>query len=207
MDNVNIIYYAKIMGAVLLPLIGIAIVLFALLAFVLPFGLSLKDTTQKIKGFGLDLQVSVLALFVLIGLTLSLTGIYLITQDYESKIEELTDYKVKLQNAEHAFKQALAQARQVDVQALITLNDAGAEGSPDPQKLRCKLFIFGDAQPRDLRVEKGIQKGEYSVWIDNMNAGTIIRRLVCEDPDENRKWTLEKFNPLNPEYSLARSQS
>jgi hypothetical protein len=192
---------AKVIGAILLPLIGIVVVLFSLVAFVAPFGTNLKDKTQRIKGFGLDLEVSVLTLFVLIGLTLSLSGIYLITRDYEAKLNELSEYRVKLARAEEDFSRALAQARQFDVTALLKLEDDG--NHPDPADLRCGLRLFiGPTRP--LTVEAGIKAGQYSVTIHSITQETVIRALECQHTKTKRQWILEQFNPLSPEYSLPK---
>lgn len=192
---------AKIIGAILLPLIGIAVVLFSLTAFVRPFGVSLRDTRQKIKGFGLDLEVSVLTLFVLIGVTLSLSGIYLVTRDYEAKLGELADYRIRLARAEEDFSRALAQARQIDVTALVTLDDDG--NHPAPSELRCELQLFGSPRGRPLSVESGIKPGQYAITIHSITSENVIRALDCQHAQTNRTWTLEKFNPLAPEYRLS----
>ena len=67
-----------------MPGIGCIIILVCLLSFFSSFGDKFKDKTQKIKGFGIDLEVSVLSLFILVGVALSFAGIYLNVMNYES---------------------------------------------------------------------------------------------------------------------------
>lgn len=57
-----------------LPLLGMGIVVFCVLSFFFPYGEKLKGKIQKIKGFGVDLEVSVLTLFIIIGVILSFSG-------------------------------------------------------------------------------------------------------------------------------------
>lgn len=191
-----------LVGAVILPLIGIAMVVFALITFVSPRGAKLRESRQKIKGFGLDVEVSVLTLFVLIGLTFSLAGIYLIVRDYEKKVAELGETRLELARAERDFSRALAQAKQIDVTALITLQEPGGT-PPLPDDLRCRLHVFAGVT-RQLRVDPGVKPLQYYVNIDNISPSEVIRALECQHPSSNRRWALENFNPLQPEYQLRK---
>ena len=200
--NLEPLAIAMLVGAVVLPLIGILMVLFALGVFVSPRGARLRETTQKIKGFGLDVEVSVLTLFVLIGLTFSLAGIYLIVRDYEKKVSEVGTLRLELARAERDFSRALAQAKQIDVTALVTLQEPGG-APPLPDDLRCRLHVFAGST-RQLRVDPGVKPLQYYVNIDNISPAEVIRALECLHPGSNRRWALENFNPLQPEYQLRK---
>lgn len=106
LNGVTALDVARAIGAVLLPLVGILVVVFALLSFLRPNAVTLQGKTQKIKGFGLDLEISVLTLFVLIGMTFSLIGAYLVVQDYEGKIRETAELRQQLARATDAFETA-----------------------------------------------------------------------------------------------------
>ena len=56
----------------LLFIIGMVIVAFWVLSFFLPYGKKIKGKTQKIKAFGIDLEVSILTLLLLVGLPTAL---------------------------------------------------------------------------------------------------------------------------------------
>jgi hypothetical protein len=191
---------ARLIAVVLLPLVGIGLVLFTLAAFITGIGVRLRDQKQEISGFGLDLKVSVLTLFVLTGVTFSLIGTYLIVQDYEAKIGEAADLRLQLTRATDAFEIALRQARQVDVTALISLQDIG-DAVPNPETLACQLHLF-NAPPRRVRVSPGVERGQYYITLDNLSAGQLLQVLECRDAD--RRWTLGRFNPLEPEYVLRK---
>jgi hypothetical protein len=199
----RLIETATFIGAVLLPLIGICVVLFSIFAFVRPSN-SLKDKTQRIRGFGLDLEVSVLTLFILIGLTFSMAGIYLVTREYEKKIEDLAGAKDDLKRAEIDFAHALRQARQIDVTAYVTLDGSNDQGVPRPEQLECNLFLFGSQSPRRLSVGPGIQERQYQILIENLSQAVPIRLLTCQDTLTRRAWKLDQFNPLEPEYRLQK---
>jgi len=191
---------ARMIGAVLLPLVGVAVVLFTLVMFLRPNSANLHGKTQKLKGFGLDLEISVLTLFVLIGMTFSLVGTYLVVQDYETKVRETGELRQALTRASEAFDVALRKARQVDVTALIDLQDVG-DRVPDPNDLTCEVHLF-NAPPRKLPVARGVDRGQYYVTLDNLSAGLLLLKLECRDSD--RRWTIARFNPLEPQYLLRK---
>jgi hypothetical protein len=192
--------FARVIGAVLLPLVGVAVVGFALWSFLRPNSANLQGKVQKIKGFGLELEISVLTLFVLIGMTFSLVGTYLVVQDYETKVRETAELKQELARSNEAFDTALRKARQVDVTALIALQDVG-DRVPLPEDLVCEVHVF-DAKPRRLPVARGVERGQYYVTLDNLSAGQLLQMLECRD--SGRRWTIARFNPLEPEYRLRK---
>src|SRR4051812_22761254 len=103
---------APVFGGILLPLIGICVGVVSVFAFTRPSS-PLKEKTQRIKGFGLDLEVSVLTLIVLIGLTFSLAGIYLVTRDYDTTVKALSGAREDLKRARENFDYAIDQAKKI----------------------------------------------------------------------------------------------
>ena len=200
LSGITAIDVARVIGAVLLPLVGVAVVLFALLSFLRPTATNLQEKVQKIKGFGLELEISVLTLFVLIGMAFSLVGTYLVVQDYETKVRETAELKQELTGTKEAFETALRRSRQVDVTALIALDNLG-DSVPSPQDLTCEVHVF-NSQPRKLPVTRGIERGQYYVTLDNLSAGVLLQMLECRDV--KRRWTITRFNPLEPEYRLRK---
>lgn len=84
--------------------------------------------------------------------------------------------------------------------ALIALQDVG-DRIPNPENLVCQVHVF-NAQPRNLPVARGIERGQYYVTLDNLSAGQLLQMLECRDAD--RRWTIARFNPLEPEYRLRK---
>ena len=96
--------------SIVLPIIGIVIVLFCLGSFIFPYGEKFKSTNQVFKGYGLDLEISLLTVFVLLGVALSLTkvGIFLYTsaRDVSTLAADNNRLLVELKNAKDAADRA-----------------------------------------------------------------------------------------------------
>jgi hypothetical protein len=188
---------------VVLPAVGI--LLLVLIVAALPFNISTayKDKVQHIKAFGVDLDISVLTLLVLVALTLSLTGAFFLSRDYEQRLAALSELPAKLSALDTAHRVELARAKQVDVIALITLDGLDVDHAPEPKELSCTLRLHGGAGTKELEVSEGVLKAQYSVLLENLTAEERIRTLQCKTKD-GRAWFIDKFNPLEPEYELKR---
>ncbi len=55
---------------IILPCAGIVVILFCIGAYFFKYGINLKDNIQEFKMFGADLRISIVTVFVLIGLIL-----------------------------------------------------------------------------------------------------------------------------------------
>jgi len=202
MSGLDPLYAAKTIAAILLPLIGILVVLFCLLALMLPFGAKIKDKTQRFKGFGVDVELSVLALFVMTGLVLSLTGIYLVTRDYETKLQELAQYKTRLERAEVDFKNAIERSQRFDVRVLLDLEGVSDADAPTPDQLICQVQKSRD-KLTTVEVEPGYKPNQYAANLPNVSSDTRFIQMVCKD-NTRRGWIVENFAPLEPELMLRR---
>lgn len=175
-------------------------VAFSLLAFFLPYGTALKDHTQRVKAFGVDLEVSAIMLFVLVGLTLSLTGIYLRSRNYEERIQgkdsEVSTLASKVEN----LQEELRRAKRLDVSALITLENA--EDGILPEQLKCNLLLFGGVERKLPAVRGGVTKGQYRLEIQSITQNEVIQALQCTESSKGRRWALDRIDPLSPEYKL-----
>lgn len=89
---------ALAIAAFVLPVLGILVVVVSLIALAFPFGNRFREKTQKFKGFGIDLEMSVLPLALLLGVVLCFAGIYIASESYESRLAELAEYPSRLEN-------------------------------------------------------------------------------------------------------------
>src|ERR1051325_8809456 len=76
---------------VVLPIIGLLIILFCLGAYFFRYGTRLKESVQEIKMFGADLRISILTVFILVGLILTFAGTYFTIVDTNSKLAKMLE--------------------------------------------------------------------------------------------------------------------
>ena len=188
-----------------LPVFGLAILVFSLAAMVFPFGhnLTTRPPSQVIKGFGIDLQVSILTLLLIIGSLLTLSAVFFLNRQYDSTVQQLIESKARLASAETAFSKALDAARRIDIRALITLSGVVPESMPLLENVECQYFVFGSNTPARVSVEPGIRSNQFTILLTDVAPSTQIDRLLCRDRQRQRSWALEHFMPLQPALVLG----
>ena len=189
-----------VMSNYVLPILGVALVVFCVFSFVLPYGekFQLREKTQKFKGFGVDFEVSVIALFFGVGVLLSLTGLYLHVRDYQRELESVRAEKA-------AAEKALAQAQKIQVSALVTLDGADLPGGPEGLRLddlECRVLTNAYDQPRQADLSRGYGTGQYKILLRDLSPEIFVRRLEVVHTPTRKKWVQENFSPLEPSYHL-----
>src|SRR5882672_12191966 len=89
---------------------GIVLLVLCILVLVTPLGERFSSATQKIQGFGLNLEVSVLTLLVLIGIGLMTSGIWMQLQDVSTRLKQLEIDKTKAEEKARRAEETLANA-------------------------------------------------------------------------------------------------
>lgn len=179
----------------ILPLLGVAILLFCFGSFVLPYGERFKGKIQKVKAFGMDLEVSVITFFVIVGVILAFTGVYFHIQDYETRL-------VRAQKDRDTAKEALVLAQTMEIKAVITLENVDEDNMPQLKNLKCKFFLYGHETPAMVDVIKGYRSHQFRIILKDLYPKAHIARLVLEDLSNGKRWCKENFMPLEPIYVL-----
>src|SRR6266849_1649073 len=89
---------------------GIGLLVLCILVLVSPLRERFSSATQKIQGFGLNLEVSVLTLLVLISVGLMTSGIWIQLQDVSSKLKQLEIDKTTAEDKAKRAEENLANA-------------------------------------------------------------------------------------------------
>lgn len=183
--------------------LGIMVVLFCLSSYIFPFGERFKDKTQKIKGFGVDLEVSVITLFILIGFVLTFSGIFLQLKDYDRQLQELERTRTERDAKIDFMQRQLTQLQKMEVHALVTLEGVDRRHLPKLQDLDCSYTFPGGelAKPESAPVSLGVGES-FQITLKDISRGTLIRHLVVEDRATSRRWAIDNFEPLMPTLSL-----
>jgi hypothetical protein len=189
---------SSVISGIILPTFGVGIVLFCLLSFVFPYGERFKDKVQKIKALGVDLEVSVLALFILVGVVMAFVGVYLRVSDYEGRLQLAA-------NDANAMRKALEQAHHLHFKPLVALEGVDANHMPKLSDVRVEYRAFGDDRPLTGTAGPGFSPDHFQITLDDVTPATVILALTLEDQATGQRWRrIESILPLQPDYTLKR---
>ena len=200
---------------IFISLLGIGIIIFCILSFFFPYGEKFKGKIQKIKGLGIDLEISIFTLFIIIGVILLLLGVYLQVNDYEkqlisakqSEAAAKNDYEKQLISAkqsEAAAKFALAQSYKIEMRMVVSLEGISENDIPKIEDVKCVYFLPGSDEPKVTEVSIGFRRGTFKIILKDITSSTHILRLVFKDNATNRKWEKMNFMPLEPVFTLGK---
>jgi hypothetical protein len=185
----------SIIVSYILPTLGILILLVCIGAFIFPYGERLRGKIQKIKAFGLDLEISVITFFVLVGVVFCTAGVYLRMKNYETTLAEVSIERDKA-------REALTLSKKFELTAVINLENLDENNIPKLDDLRCSYCLYGDMSPRNIDVVKGYRSNQFKIIFKDISSKSQIAQLTLEEISTGRKWIKENFMPLEPSYTL-----
>ncbi len=185
----------SILISYILPIFGLLMLLFCILSYFFPYGERFRGKIQKIKAFGMNFEVSILALFILIGLAFSCFGIYLFVNNYETQIN---GYEAKISKIEAK----IAEAEKRDLVLLISLEGTNEENEPNFTDLQCYYSCPGLDQEVRADMSKGYIPDQYKIHLKDIKRTTFIVNLTIEDAANGKKWIKNNFAPFEPYYIL-----
>lgn len=190
---------------IILPIVGIGIIVFCVLSFFLPYGANFRGKVQKIKGFGVDLEVSVVALFIIVGVGMSFAGIYLEIKNFEERLALADQTRTAARTQRDLAMEALRNAKQFHINAFVTLAETTAASMPKLEDVEGSYHPWGE-DPIKAVVTKGLESNQFRIILEDVTRETVIRGIVIEDRATGRKWKSKKnesFSPLEPSYALT----
>lgn len=196
---------------VILPAIGLVIILFCLGAYFFKYGSNLKDNVQEFRMFGADLKISIITVFVLVGLILIFAGTYFNAVDTNSKLTKLlteekdksADYQaqlLKLQGEANTLK--LAQNKTLK----YFLDLDGVNELPNPKNLKVIYKLWGDEDRENVLNCSPVTQNDRQrllITISDLKPESFITSLVVEDVTTKHKWRVSSFYPLSPSLKLS----
>ena len=185
---------------VVIPLVGVVLILFCLLSYLFPFGERLRGKTQKVNGpFGIDLEVSPVALFFIVGGALCLSGAYLHYHDAEKRLIEKEQEFVELRKD---YEGKLA-SKQLDLETFLKLQGAETH-PPDLKNVVSRYKKNGPESPVEGSVTPGPQPGSVTITLRGVTPETSLRFVELEEKTApHRKWIYQgAYWPLQPTLDL-----
>ena len=196
---------------VILPAIGLVIILFCLGAYFFKYGSNLKDNVQEFRMFGADLKISIITVFVLVGLILIFSGTYFNITNTNSKLAKMledeknksTQYQadlLKLQGEANMLK--LAQNKTLK----YFLDLDGVNDLPNPKNLKVTYKLWGDEDRENILNCSPVTQNDRQrllITIADLKPESFITSLVVEDITTKHKWRVSSFYPLSPSLKLS----
>ena len=195
---------------VILPLIGLIIIFVCVGAYFFNYGARLKDSIQEIKMFGADMKISIITVFVLVGLIFVFSGTYFTIVNTNSTLSNILEDEKK-KNNEYVLElnELRGQVKELKLSQNKTLayflDLDGIKDLPDPKNLIVYYTLWGDEDkriPLNCTPITSNEKPRLSVIIPDLKPKTFITKLVVEDRVTNRKWGAGSFLPLSPSLIL-----
>jgi hypothetical protein len=185
---------------------GILIVLFCISSFVFPYGQNFTGKTQKIRGLGLDLEVSILTLLIIIGFVLIFFGggIWLQLRGINEQLDSLKAEKVKAESRVNDLQEKLDRANSMELVAFIRLEDVDESNAPDTNAVEC-LYETSTGKGGNADVSVAPASGAFKIAVREITRDTAITDLIFRTKDKKRRWkAANSFMPFQPTYELKR---
>lgn len=196
---------------VILPLIGLIIILLCIGAYFFKYGTNLKDSIQEFRMFGADMKISIITVFVLVGLILIFAGTYFNVVNTNSKLAQmLEDEKKKSTSYQGELLELKGQNNLLKLSQNKTLNYfldlEGTAELPDPKNLKICYKLWGEEdKEKSLNCSPVTtnEKQRLLITIPDIKPESYIMSLVVEDLATKRKWKASSFYPLSPSLKLT----
>lgn len=196
---------------IVLPITGLAIILFCLGAYFFKYGSRLKDNIQEFKMFGADLKISIITVFILIGLIFTFAGTYFTIVDTNSRLAGLLEEeRARSSQSQKIISEMQGQIRRLEQEQRKTINYFldldGITQLPNPKDLKVSYKLWGDEDRENVLscmpiTQMGAQR--LMVTIPEVNEKTFVMDMLVEDIAANRKWKISSFFPLSPSLKLT----
>ena len=197
--------WVSLLANLILPGLGIAIILFCIASFVFPFGQRFKEGKQVIRGFGLDLEISVLTLLLLIGFVMTFSGfyMYLRNENADTLREEIRELRGKLD----AAREEVQRAGRFTITANLVLPESVDVSSLDVGKLECRYTLFANPDSWvQAAVSQGLGGNSVRITFADIERRDVIQRLeLREHGTESVLGVVMNIYPLQPLYKLEKA--
>jgi len=185
-----------------LPIVGVGIICFCIASFFLPFGQRFKASKQVIRGFGLDLEISVLTLLLLMGFAMAFAGVYLQLQNRMAA--GLNDEIKRLQGQVEENREQLRLAGRFMVRADLVLPGNSHITVEDIGKLECRYVL--SAKP-DSWLQAGVSRGLASnsirITLADIDRDDVIQQIELRKQGSSRVLGMARnIYPLQPMIAL-----
>jgi hypothetical protein len=185
--------------------LGIILLLLCILILISPLRDRFSNATQRIQGFGLNLEVSVMTLLVLISVGLMTSGIWLQLKDINAQLQSLEAKKAEAELRAQQFQRQLEESRKMELPVFLTLEGVEDVSRLNFTSLECTYVTSSNDEPIRADVAPGRRSSDtVKVVLKDLTREVIIDKLEIYDRDSETRWRKVNFRPLQPTYELRK---
>lgn len=188
--------------------LGIILLVSCVILLISPLRDKISGATQKIQGFGLNLEVSVLTLLFLVSAALISSGIWVKLGSVKDQLAQSRSDKEKAEAMVMSLRDEMDRFKRNSVEAWVTL-----DGVEDVSKLKytaldCKYQTSAADAIEPCSISKGDFLNRVKVTFPDINKGTKIKGLVISESDPpNREWSyLNEFDPFKQSLKMSKGR-
>jgi hypothetical protein len=186
--------------------LGIVLLLSCVIVLVTPLRDKISSATQKIAGFGLNLEVSVLTLLFLISAALISSGVWVKFGSVKDQLAEARLDKEKAEANLVSLREEMDRFKRNSAEAWITLegvDDVAKLNFPD---LHCDYQTSAADAGEKCIITKGDLIHGVRVIFTDINKGTKIKKLVITEGDPpKRTWSYpNEFDPFKQNLKMLK---
>jgi len=181
----------------IIPGLGIAVLMFCLLSYFFPYGERFKDMVQKIDLQVVKLEVSVLTLFVLVGLAMTLSVFY-------KEKEDLKTLKEHVQKDENIIERL--RDNDITVDALL---EGVTSDSEMPKVGEVNCYFWTDNSKHNCTVSESSNALALALHFEQIDPAVTMESVAIEEKYDassqrpHRGWSISYYRPFRPKVTLT----
>lgn len=170
--------------------LGIVLLLACVILLVSPLRDKISGATQKIQGFGLNLEVSVLTLLFLVSAALISSGIWVKLGSIKDELAQAVQGRVKADAKVLSLQEEMDRSKSSSVEAWVSLDGVGDITKLKIEALKCEYQTSAADAVEKCNITKGDYLHGVKVIFTDINKGTKIKLLVITEGDPpTRTWS------------------
>lgn len=188
--------------------LGIVLLVSCVILLITPLRDKISGATQKIQGFGLNLEVSVLTLVFLISAALISTGIWVKLNNIKDQLAKSQHEKDTAQAQVLSLTDQLERSRKNSVEAWVTLDGIDDVSDLKYTALECKYQTSAADIVETCSISKGDFLNRVKVTFPDIAKGTKIKAMVIKESDApKREWSyVNEFDPFKQSLKLTKGR-
>jgi len=198
----------------ILACVGIVIILVCIGTYFFSYGERLKDKIQEIKAFGTDMKISVVTVFIFVGVALIIPMVW---TGFNNTIKALDNSRQSLLTEKEAiikerdlfklkFDEAMAK-RTRDQIYLLDLEGISEREFPKKEDIQV-VYIDENSTTAPQIIDHEITAGQHKkvkVTFKNINDETEYATIEVIYKSSNQRWLFEEFRPGRPSLTLKKA--